>query len=181
MKTICFITGNKNKLREATKILDDYKIESIKIDLDELQGERSYVAERKAKLAAEQLNKTVIVDDTALCFNALKGLPGIYIKHFLEKLGTIGLYNLVKDYDDKSADAVCSIGYCEPGKDPIVFEGICSGDIVGPKGKTDFGWDPIFMPKGQNKTYAELDNEIKNKISHRHKALMKLKHFLESK
>ncbi len=167
-----------NKLKEAREILNHFDIENIKLNLDELQGERQYVAMKKAKLAAKQTGKTCIIDDTALCFDSLKGLPGIYIKHFLEKLGRDGLYKMLSNHENKSAEAVCSIGYCEPGKEPKVFEGICNGKIVEPKGDK-FGWDPIFMPNGYDKTYAELDNEIKNTISHRHKALMKLRDFLE--
>lgn len=179
MKEIIFITGNMNKLSEAKRILTDYNVVNIKLDIDELQGTREYVAKKKAKIASSMLNKTVIIDDTSLCFDEFKGLPGVYIKDFLERLGREGLYNMVKDKNTK-AQAVCSLGYCEPEKEPVIFEGITEGEIVSPRGDY-FGWDPIFLPDGFNLTYAELEKSEKNNISHRYKALIKLKMFLESK
>jgi inosine triphosphate pyrophosphatase len=178
MKKIYFVTGNENKLKEARQILSHFDIENVELDLPELQGEREEVILEKARLAAKQLGKTCFVDDTSLCFNALKGLPGVYIKHFLEKLGRKGLFNLLKPYEDKGGEAVAMIGYCEPGKDPIVFEGVTKGTIVEPKGDR-FGWDPIFQPDGYDQTYAEMSQEEKNEISHRKKALQKFNEWLE--
>jgi inosine triphosphate pyrophosphatase len=180
MEKIYFVTGNENKLMEARQILTDFEIENVELDLPELQGEREEVILEKAKLAAKQLGKPCFVDDTSLCFNALNGLPGVYIKHFLEKLGREGLFKLLEPYEDKSAEAVAMIGYCEPGKDPIVFEGVTKGKIVEPKGDR-FGWDPVFQPEGYDVTYAEMDQEEKNKISHRKRSLQKFNKWLEEK
>ena len=108
-------------------------------------------------------------------------MPGPYIKSFLSKLGTKGLVKLLHGWEDKSAYALCTFAYCEgPGCEPILFQGRTNGTIVEPRGKTDFGWDPIFMPDGFTTTYAEMDKEEKNKISHRYRALEKLRPFLQS-
>ena len=81
----------------------------------------------------------------SLCFNALKGLPGPYIKDFLEKLGPEGLYQMISGFTDKTAYAQCIFAYCaSPEEEPITFIGWCEGTIVKPRGPTDFGWDPIF-------------------------------------
>ncbi|ROW15436.1 hypothetical protein VPNG_02320 [Cytospora leucostoma] len=170
-----FITGNKNKLGEVKAILEPAGIEvrSEALDLIEVQGSLEEVTIAKCKSAAEQIGGPVLVEDTCLCFNALKGLPGPYIKWFLNDLGHEGLNNLLAAYEDKSARAVCTFGFSQgPGHEPILFQGITEGKIVPARGPTNFGWDPIFEYDGQ--TYAEMDKSAKNKISHRGRALDKL-------
>ncbi|CAG9999956.1 unnamed protein product [Clonostachys byssicola] len=169
------ITGNPNKLREVKAILEAAGIEvrSQNIDLEEVQGSIEEVTESKCRRAAEAAGGPVLVDDTSLCFKALGGLPGPYIKWFLQTLGHEGLNNLLAAYPDKSAEAVATFGYSTgPGHKPILFQGRCPGKIVPARGPTDFGWDPIFEYEG--KTFAEMDKSEKNKISHRSLALQKL-------
>jgi len=97
----------------------------------------------------------------------------------LESVGHEGLNNLLAAYTDKSAEAVCTFAYSDgPGFQPIIFQGRTSGKIVPARGPTHFGWDPIFEYEGQ--TYAEMDKEEKNKISHRYNALEKLKAWLQN-
>lgn len=111
-------------------------------------------------------------------FNALNGLPGAYIKWFLEKLGQDNLYKLIDGFEDKSAQAVCTLAFArDENSDVILFKGITDGKIVAPRGPRDFGWDPNFEPTGYDKTYAELSKEVKNEISHRYRALEKLKNY----
>ncbi|KAL7275340.1 nucleoside triphosphate pyrophosphohydrolase ham1 [Rhizina undulata] len=182
MSTITFVTGNANKLAEVQAILGatGVSLESRSLDLPELQGSISEISLNKARQAAEIIKGPVIVEDTCLCFNALKGLPGPYVKWFLGSLGPQGLTNILAAYDDKSAQAVCTFAYCDgPGKEPILFEGRTDGTIVAPRGPANFGWDPIFEYEGQ--TYAEMDKAEKNKISHRYKALQKLLEWLQEK
>ncbi|MBT5023038.1 RdgB/HAM1 family non-canonical purine NTP pyrophosphatase [Candidatus Woesearchaeota archaeon] len=180
-KTILFITGNMNKLREAREILTDFNVMNKKIDLPELQGEPVEIVEEKTKVALKLLKKPVIVEDTNLRFNALNGLPGPYIKDFLHKLGMNGLWELLSGKKDKNAYAAALIGYGEPGGKVKVFEGKVLGTIVKPCGDSHFGWDPIFKPKGSKKTFAQMSAEEKNKISHRKKAFIKLKKYLDNK
>ena len=85
---VTFITGNMKKLEELQYILgDSINLDNKKIDLPELQGEPEEVAILKAKEAARQINGPVLIEDVSLCFNAFKGLPGVYIKWFVDKLG----------------------------------------------------------------------------------------------
>ena len=125
---ITFVTGNKKKLEEVLAILScnsdkstffdssvegklfpsgqnennlPFTLESKKIDLPELQGEPIDISIEKCRIASRQTNGPVIVEDTSLCFNALGGLPGVYIKWFLEKIGHEGLNNLLLAYEDK--------------------------------------------------------------------------------
>lgn len=156
--------------------------------MPEFQGEPDEIAMEKCKLAFEEVYKIngnevpVICEDTCLCFNALKGLPGPYIKWFLDKLGHEGLNNLIAAYDDKSAYALCTFTYMDKkNSEPIVFRGETPGKIVKARGDNNFGWDPIFEPEGFDKTYAELDKDTKNKISHRYRSLKKLMDYLNNK
>ena len=180
-KTIYFVTSNENKLKEARAILKDFDIQQIKMDLPELQGEPEDIVREKAMLACNKLKKPVFVEDTCLCFEALGGLPGPYIKHFEEKLGYANIVRLLDSFKNKNAKAIVSIGYCEPGKSPQILQGTCDGSIVSPRGKNNFGWDVIFVPKGYDKTLAEMPQEFKNSIFHRAAAFNKFREYLEKK
>lgn len=184
-KTLVFVTGNVNKLKEVVKILGDnfpMKVVSKKIDLPEFQGEPDDISIEKCKLAAKEIQGPVICEDTCLCFNAMKGLPGPYIKWFLEKLKPEGLCKMLSAYEDKSAYALCTFAYSSgnPAEDVVLFHGKTDGTIVEPRGPRTFGWDPCFQPDGFDKTYAELDAEVKNRISHRGRALEKLREYFEN-
>ncbi|XP_038713133.1 inosine triphosphate pyrophosphatase isoform X1 [Tripterygium wilfordii] len=182
-RPVTFVTGNAKKLEEVRAILgQSLPFQSLKLDLPELQGEPEDISKEKARLAAIEVNGPVLVEDTCLCFNALKGLPGPYIKWFLQKIGHEGLNNLLMAYEDKSAYALCAFSFAlGPNVEPITFLGKTLGKIVPPRGPNDFGWDPIFQPDGFELTYAEMLKEEKNKISHRSKALDMVKtHFTEA-
>ncbi|KAL6643146.1 hypothetical protein ACP70R_021327 [Stipagrostis hirtigluma subsp. patula] len=169
-KAVTFVTGNAKKLEEVRAILgSSIPFQSLKLDLPELQGEPEDISKEKARMAALQVNGPVLVEDTCLCFNALKGLPGPYI----------GLNNLLKAYEDKSAFAMCIFSLAlGPGEEPITFVGKTAGKIVPARGPNDFGWDPVFQPDGFEQTYAEIPKSVKNQISHRGKALALVKeHF----
>ncbi|KAL8772568.1 MAG: hypothetical protein Q9209_002229 [Squamulea sp. 1 TL-2023] len=175
-----FITSNKNKLAEAQAIIGDIvPLRSRSLDLVEIQGTIEDISKDKCRRAADQVEGPVLVEDTCLGFNALKGLPGPYIKWFLEALGHEGLNNLLAAYEDRSAEAICTFAYCEgPGHEPLIFEGRVQGKIVPARGPLNFGWDPIFEYMGE--TYAEMDKVKKNGLSHRYLALAKLKYWLQN-
>ena len=149
-KTVTFVTGNENKLREVRAILGEdapFALEARAVDLPELQGEPEDIAREKARLAARSVGGPALVEDTSLCFVALGGLPGPYVKWFLDKLGHEGLNNLLAAYPDKSAYAQCVFAYVDgPNGEPKVFVGTTDGTIVPARGPTDFGWDPVFQP-----------------------------------
>ena len=189
-KTVHFVTGNANKLAEVRSILGSscdasFTLEAKKVDLPELQGEPEDIAAEKAALAARDIGGPPLVEDTSLCFNALGGLPGPYVKWFLEKTGHDGLNNMLAAYEDKSAYAQCIFAYCEgPGEPPSVFVGRTDGRIVPARGPTDFGWDPVFAPDdpvADGKTYAEMEKGTKNAISHRRRALERFREFMISR
>lgn len=178
-KTITFITGNDKKLIELTSILGanfPRKIITHKMDLPEIQGDIDEICTMKCLEAGKLVKGPVLVEDTSLCFNALQGLPGPYIKWFL-KLEPHGLAKLLNGFDNKSAVAICTFGYNDGNGNIQLFQGKTEGDIVDPRGPNYFGWDPIFQPKGYDKTYAELPSAVKNTISHRCKAIEQMKEY----
>ncbi|PAV89627.1 hypothetical protein WR25_16672 [Diploscapter pachys] len=179
--SLSFVSGNAGKVAEVTQILKGIDVKSVNIDLNEFQGEPEYIAQRKCEEAVAIIKGPVLVEDTSLCFNAFGGLPGPYIKWFLKKLTADGLPRMLADFPDKSAYALCVFAYSEGVDKPIhVFSGRCNGKIVAPKGPRNFGWDPIFLPDGYDQTYAEMDKDTKNQISHRGRALEALKKYFES-
>jgi len=182
-KTILFITGNPNKLREVREILgkSGINIESKALDVPEIQGTTEEVSIAKCRRAAELVNAPCLVDDTALCFKALGGLPGPYIKAFMEKIGHDGINTLLKGFETNEATAMATFAYSPgPGAEPILFVGETEGRIVPRRGPTNFGWDACFEPIGYDQTYAEMPAELKNGLSHRGKALEKLVKYFKS-
>ncbi|KAH7122693.1 inosine triphosphate pyrophosphatase [Dendryphion nanum] len=173
-----FITGNKNKLAEVQAILEGViELRSQNVDLVEIQGTVEEVTRDKCRRAAEAVQGPVLVEDTCLCFKAMNDLPGPYIKWFMLSLGPLHLHKLLSGFPDKSAQAVCTFAYSAgPGHEPVLFQGRTDGKLVESRGSTVFGWDSCFEYEGQ--TYAEMDKSAKNRISHRGKALDKLKAWL---
>src|SRR3989338_5896575 len=168
MKTILFITSNDDKFREFQEILVAAKLKREKLELPELQGAPDQIVKEKARLACKITGKPCFVDDTSLCFDAWKELPGPYIKDFLKNIGVENLPPiLIKSSDNHNARAITSIGYCEPGKEPICIQGITKGKITLARGNKNFrkGWDQIFIPDGSTKTYAEMDSHEKHSFS----------------
>lgn len=190
MTQITFVTGNQNKLKEVVAILGgvasaegskvgSYTITNHSLDIEEIQGSIDEVTIHKARSAAQMINGPVLVEDTCLAFDAFNDLPGPYIKWFVQGVGLSGLIDMLYKFEDKGAKAVCTFGYCEgPGKEVKLFQGITHGQIVDSRGPENFGWDSIFQPDGFSETYAEMDKSVKNTISHRFKALDKVRDFL---
>jgi len=172
-------------LKEVKAILSEggnpVAIESQSLDLSEIQGTTQEVAIDKCKRAAELVKGPCITEDTALCFVALNGLPGPYIKYFMTQIGHEGLNAMLVGFPTKAAEAVCTFAYSAgPGTEPVLFEGRTEGTIVPARGPKVFGWDAVFEPLGTGLTYAEMPDDQKNKLSHRYKALEKLRVYLHS-
>ncbi|RPB19708.1 Maf/Ham1 [Terfezia boudieri ATCC MYA-4762] len=134
-QTLLFITGNANKLSVGSCRIAEPRF----LDLPESQGSVEEVLTEKCRRATDIVGGPVLVDDTALGFNALKELPGVYIKK-LEVLISL------KRYFDKAAEAICTFVYCEgPGKRGFAVSVKTKGRIVPARGPGDFGWDAVFV------------------------------------
>jgi len=176
---ISFVTGNKEKFKEVKNILD-VDLEKVSLDLAEIQDFRvERVVKDKALRAFKIVKKPLIVEDTGLYIKDFGGFPGALSKWIAKTMGYEKLCRILKG--ERRAFAQTVIGYFD-GKNYNEFKGKIEGQISSrPAGKTNFGWDNIFIPKGFQKTFAQLGKEQKNKISMRKIALQKLKKFLKNK
>lgn len=174
-----FVTGNKSKFDEAQAILGDIELEQLDIDLPEIQEiDSRAVVKAKLESALEHHSGPFIVDDVSVRCEALNGLPGPMIKWFIKSFSLEEMYGLLEKLGNTNAEVSLLIGYARDREDMNFFEGVVRGKIVAPRGES-FGWDPIFLPEGSDKTYGEMSYEEKNKVSHRRLALDKLREFLE--
>ena len=178
MKEVIAILSTSESQDGMSKV-GKYSITNKSLDLDEIQGTIEEVTINKAKAAANILQGPVLVEDTCLGFEAFNNLPGPYIKWFVKSIGLSGLVDMLYKFENKGANAICTFGYCEgPNAEVKLFQGVTKGNIVDSRGPTDFGWDSVFEPEGFDQTYAEMDKKNKNTISHRFRALDKLRDFL---
>ena len=171
MKQIFLVTGNPNKLTEWQKIIpSDVSMDIADIDLVEIQSDNPQeIITDKARRAYEAVGKPVIVEDVEAGLEKLNGLPGPFIKFFLKKLGNDALFQLASREGEKAVIS-CSIAYYD-GETMLTVRGDVPGTIVAPRGNDGFGFDTTFVPDGETLTYAEMNEEKKNSLSHRHKAI----------
>lgn len=174
-----FATSNRHKVDEASQILG-FRIKQINLEIDEIQALRVHeVAVEKAKAAYSMLHKPVIVEDTGLYINALGGFPGALVRWLVDAAGTESLCRLADASSDRSAYAETCVCYADD-KGTAVFSGRVDGNVTEkPRGKNNFGWDTVFMPKGFSKTFGEMTAKEKNKISHRMLAFTAFKKHIE--
>lgn len=185
-----FATNNPNKLKEVRHIANN-KFNIVGIDefgiteeLPETQNTLEGNALQKAKYLYEKISKNCFADDTGLEVEALNGRPGIFSARYAgEGKSSIDnikkLLNELKDCSNRSAQFRTVVALILNGKE-YLFEGIIKGKIIDElKGENGFGYDPVFVPLGFEKTFAELPLNIKNTISHRAQAFEKLFNFLK--
>ncbi len=174
-----FITGNQNKAREVEMMIGR-KIEFQSIDLPEIQALHvSDVVRDKAQRAYDVVQKPVLVEDSGIVINSWNGLPGACTKWFMKSVGSEGITKMIGD-QDRTAQAMTIFDYYD-GTNHIICEGVVNGTIAQiPLGENGFGWDDIFIPEGQSKTFAQMSNQEKNEISMRKIAIDKLKTCLKS-
>lgn len=179
MKQLTFITGNPNKAEQLGWYLQ-FTIEHKNLDIPEIQSlNLEEVATAKALEAYQQLGAPVLVEDTALTFPALNGLPGTLIKWFFESIGNEGLVKLLQSHTDRTVIAETCFAVCDE-KGVHLFKAAARGTVPNkPKGDTDFGWTPIFIPDGETLTWAEMNVEQHRKTSMRRLAIEKLQQYLE--
>lgn len=170
-----FATKNENKLREVNEILG-HNLEQISVELFEPQGvDVETVVREKAEDAFHKTGKFVLVEDTSLEFAAWNGLPGALIKWFLDGVGNDGILRILASETNRKATAKTAVGFFD-GTRAHVFVGTVSGIIPEAiRGTGGFGWDPIFIPDGHDKSFAEMTSTEKNAISMRNLALKRMK------
>jgi len=177
---VLFASSNIHKYEEAKKILSEFGInlEFFQTDLIEIQSDSlSEIALKKVLDAYGKCKKPVIVEDDGLFINSLSGFPGPFSSYVFKTIGNNGILKLIGI--NRTAQFRAVIAFCDSNKKPVFFESTVFGEVS--KNIQDGGWgyDPIFIPENQTKTYAELDD--KNKLSHRYKALKQFASWFNNK
>ena len=191
MKKVIFFSHNTNKINEITELFKGSNINvlSLKnfININEPEETGSSFKENskiKSEYGFKHLRLPCFADDSGICISALGNLPGIKSKRYLMESGGFNktfakIINKTKKLSDSHAYFQTTIALTIDNNKTIFFNGIIKGNISSePKGGGGFHYDPIFIPKGYTRTFAEMSSEEKNKISHRAIATKKLKKYL---
>ena len=189
MSHIVAATKNAHKVEEFRRLLADQDVELLSLadypgapDVEENGTTFAENASLKAAAASSYCNAAAFADDSGLEVEALDGRPGVYSSRYaptdperIEKL-----LKELEGVENRRARFVCAIAIAFNGEVLEVFEGEIKGTITtAPRGKDGFGYDPVFLPDGYDRTFAELTSDEKNKISHRANAFAKALEFVE--
>jgi non-canonical purine NTP pyrophosphatase (RdgB/HAM1 family) len=178
MQKLVFVTGNDNKAREASAVLG-VELERIKIDLDEIQSmDLRVIVEHKAREAYKKILRPIIVEDVSFEIDQWRGFPGPFTKWLAVTIGYAGLPGALRP-KNRSARWRAMYGYFD-GTLLKTFEGVEEGSVAHKARGTAWGFDVVFIPKGQKKTVAELGEAAKAKTSARALALRKMRRFLST-
>lgn len=193
MKKLVFATNNPHKLEEIRAILGS-KLEILSLadigcdaDIPETAETLEGNALIKAHYVYDNYKLDCFADDTGLEVDALHGLPGVHTARYAypdrhdPEANIVKLLEALRENNDRNARFRTVIALIEKGKEHL-FEGVVEGVIAREKSGTQgFGYDPVFIPEGNSKTFAELGEDIKNTISHRARAVQKLAEYLASR
>ena len=164
-KKITYVTGNWAKILSARQILEPlgYEIEQVKMEVPELQDDSiEEVAKFSAKWASDKLKCAVIKNDSGLQVDALGGFPGPYTHYAEDTIGEDGLLKLLEGVENRKAEFIEVLAYCEYGKEPVTFKSVTNGTIAKQKSGTyGWGWDFVFIPEGETKTLGCFDDNIR--------------------
>ena len=177
-----FASSNENKFQEAERILSDLgvQINFYKTILEEIQSnDLNDIAEKKAIIAYDLIQKPVIIEDDGLFINSLNGFPGPYSSYAYDTIGNKGIMDLLENSQVRDAKFVSIIAYCDNDYGVKLFESSIPGKISSVIEKGGWGYDPIFIPDGESKTYANVFD--KDKFSHRSASLKKFSNWLLDK
>ena len=168
------VTGNRGKITEARLALG-LEIEAVEVDLPEIQGlDLLDILKEKAEVAWEMVRRPLVVEEAGLSLVALNGFPGPLVKWMLTAVGAEGIARTAHALGDPRAVARCALLYRDAER-TVVAEGSTPGTLVLPgRGEHGFGWDPVFLPDGETRTFAELEGREKDAVSHRGKAWREL-------
>lgn len=179
LSKITLVSGNKNKAQEVERILQ-IPIKTLNLDIDEIQTmDQEKLTLHKLNEAFKVVKSPVLVDDVSFEVEVWNGFPGPFIKFLLESKNDPSLMlKMLGDEKNRKAIGRLAIGFHD-GKTPRVFYGEVHGNITKEaRGDNGFGWDRVFIPEGKKQTFAEMEPELKDSVSHRRKALDKFKDFL---
>ena len=163
-------------------MLAEAGIESEMVDLDypEIQCDTlEEVVQNAMDWLSGKVEGDFLIDDSGLFISSLGGFPGVYSSYVFHTVGCEGILKILEGVEDRDAEFRCCFGLHWHGEDKL-FSGVSPGTMTkNERGEGGFGYDPIFVPSGHQKTFAEISTEEKNELSHRGKALEKVLEFLK--
>ena len=182
LSELFFASSNEHKFQEAERILANLgmQINLFKTTLQEIQSNNlNDIAEKKAINAYDLNQKPVIIEDDGLFINTLSGFPGPYSSYVYDTIGNKGIMDLLENSKVRDAKFVSIIAYCDSDCVVKLFESSIPGKISSIIEKGGWGYDPIFIPDGESKTYANVSDN--DKFSHRSAALTKFSNWFLDK
>ncbi|MFO7618644.1 MAG: XTP/dITP diphosphatase [Thermoplasmata archaeon] len=169
-----FETGNPGKLKEVKALFGalGHDVEQLRDEYPEIQADTlEEVVEAGLRWLWERHHVPIIIDDSGLFIDALKGFPGVYSAYVFKTVGCAGILKLMDGESNRKAEFRCCAGYVDANGGIITRSGACGGRLGREmRGSSGFGYDPIFVPEGMEQTFAELELDVKNGISHRGRA-----------
>ena len=171
---VFFASSNEHKFEEAQRILSTLgiNIKLFKTTLEEIQSNSlNEIAKRKAIDAFTKIQKPILIEDDGLFINSLNGFPGPYSSYAYDTIGNTGIIQLLENTELRDAKFVAIIAYCNGINEVKLFESSIPGKISKEIEKGGWGYDPIFIPDGESKTFANVSD--KDKFSHRSASLKK--------
>ena len=185
IKELVLASNNDGKIQELTQLLSPLDITIIggkQAEIGEIEETGSTFAENaiiKAESASKSTGLPALGDDSGLCVDALNGSPGIFTARY-------GDYHKLLDemseipFEERTAQFICALALAIPGRQTVVFEGKVDGFVLThPRGDGGFGYDPVFLPVGEQRSFAEMDPHQKHALSHRGRALREFIGYLE--
>jgi XTP/dITP diphosphohydrolase len=187
-------TRNKKKIEEIKRITEDLDVKILTLDdfpgspeVEEDGKSFEENAVKKATAVAGYAGIAALADDSGIEVNALNGAPGILSARYAgegadDRRNVLKLLKDLQGVEERGARFVCCLALAFPDGRVKIFFGFAGGEIgTEPRGENGFGYDPLFYPKGHDRTFAEMTDEEKDSLSHRGNALKQLRKFLEQK
>ena len=180
LSKITLVSGNKNKAEEVQRIIG-IPLEFQDIDIDEIQSmDLEKVASHKLEEAFKLVGGPVIIDDVSFEIDAWESFPGPFVKWALKGKNDPSLIlRMLGDEKNRKARAKLAVGFHDGEKQHIFIGEVLGAVSHEALGREGFGWDKIFIPDGYGETFAEMEPETKDMISHRRNALDKFRDFLK--
>ncbi len=191
LSEVIFASHNKGKIKEIKELLQPFHVEvksALDMNLPDVEETGKTFAENsllKSQTIARLTGIPCLADDSGLCVDALDGAPGVYSARYAPNRDFVkGMEKLLSEMaqaqnKSRKAHFTCVMSLAWPTGEYELFEGRVDGEIsYEPKGNSGFGYDPLFVPKGFDCSFAQMPSEVKNKISHRARAVKKLERFL---
>jgi XTP/dITP diphosphohydrolase len=180
-RALWVLTSNEGKAREFAAALEGvpWRVERVAVSYEEVQADtldEVAVASAHAVLRDGLAGPVFVLEDAGLFVDALSGFPGVYSAYVFRTLGVDGVLRLMEGHEDRRARFESRIALCLPDGRVEVLAGTCHGVISAEaRGAGGFGFDPIFLPEGDERTFAEMSIGEKGAVSHRGRALTALR------